>query len=81
MSIDDDVNNGIKKLSKALEAEMFAPNTTLKVKYDLKRLLDKLGIKSAKANLWADMILQMEGLEATLRQVKFDSKDLKKLKK
>ena len=78
MSINDDA---IKKLSQALEADMYAPNTDNKVRYDLKRLLGKLGIKSANGSLWGEIILQMESLEATLQQVKFDTEKFKRWKK
>ncbi len=74
-----DIDKEIKSLLKALEAGMYETPQEIKVSNQLKDFLSKLGIKSAKRNnsLTYGGTLQIEGLDAILKQVTFEDKSLK----
>lgn len=69
-----DIDQAVKDLIKALEGGMYNPKSP---RYDLERLLSKLGIKSAHKGLEFGAALQMESLSATLSNVAFDDKGIK----
>ena len=71
------LSEGIKKIQAALEAGMYGESPERR---DLKNLLGKLGIKSARTvfgSLSNGVAFQMESLDATLKQVTFDDKHIK----
>lgn len=71
-------SDGTKRLIEALEASMFEIPAEVQVKSDLKHILRKLGIKSAKGGpLTYGVPLKIESLSATLKNVTFDAKHLK----
>ncbi len=78
---DLNVGSAIDALSKAIEAGLYGGYPLHE--RELRRMLDKLGIKSALPNgggfrnLIGGAPLQMESLEATLKQASFDSSKLK----
>jgi hypothetical protein len=74
------VRSGIEALIKTMEADMFyGPDA--RNKNNLKVFLGKLGIKSARDQATRDYLgggpLQIESLEATLKNVTFDDKKIK----
>ena len=72
-----EVNKEIKALLKALEAGMHDTPPEIKVANQLKELLDKLGIKSAKVYSTYGGVLKIESLESILKSVTFDDKSIK----
>ena len=78
---DDHTLDATRYMLGELEKAMFQPQYT-KQAWALRELLSKLGIKSAKNNgLVYGGVLQVESLEATLKNVTFNSNHLKLWKK
>jgi hypothetical protein len=80
------INDATKYLLESLEESLYAGDYHPRPTRNLKKLLGKLGIKSAKemptvSALTHGIALQMESLEATLKQVSFDTKHLSLWKK
>jgi hypothetical protein len=77
MKKDDHIQDATRYLCESLEKAMFAPQYT-KQAWDLKELLSKLSIKSAKNNgLVYGGIVRAESLEATLRSITFEEDQIK----
>lgn len=68
---DNDMLDATRYLMKALETSMYQPQFT-KQAYDLKNLLSKLGIKSARDMGMLGRVLQVEDLEAVLKSATFN---------
>lgn len=70
--------SAMKALLEAIETDMYFGSCPPHER-GLRKMLQKFGIKSAKweGGLTYGMPLQMESLEATLKQVTFDDKKLK----
>lgn len=74
-----EVDDALKKLTKALESGIYGRP----YQDNVRNLLDKLGIKSAKqlgypsGSLLGGGVLQIEDLESTFKQVTFDSGKLR----
>jgi hypothetical protein len=75
------INDATKYLLEHIERSMFFPDDEHVARRNLQRFLHTLGIKSAKISLEFGAPLQMESLEATLKQVTFDTKHLSLWKK
>jgi hypothetical protein len=78
--IKDSIEYGVKELMKALEADMYyGPDHA--VKFKLRSFLSKMGIKSARyskdSSLAYGAPLIIESLEATLRSITFEEKQIK----
>lgn len=68
---DDDIADAVRYLSKSLETSMYQPQFT-KQAHDLKNLLSKLGIKSARDMGMLSGVLQVEDFEAILKSATFN---------
>jgi len=76
----DDIYDAMRHLQASMEVDMFYGNKDTYAKSKLARLLGKLGIKSARE--WNQRYgspgpLHMESLDATMKNITFDMKDLK----
>lgn len=72
-----ETKKALDALIKALEAGMYDTPPEIKVANQLKELLDKLGIKSAKVYPTYGGVLKIESLESILKSVTFDDKSIK----
>jgi len=72
MAMDSKTAKAIRELSKALEVGIYTEDKDANVKYKLKILLFKLGLKSAKGQ-----VNNFDSLFGVLKSVTFDMNDLK----